>query len=269
MGVPLQRWSGEGELTLLCAHATGFCKETWEPFVDELRAAGGFWPVLGLDFRSHGAAAKLHPPVDWWTFAEDVAAAVADVEGPVAGIGHSMGAVALLMHEILNPGTFVRLVLVEPIVIPAEQRERFRDDNPLARIAGRRRPTFASPAEARANFASKPVFARWDERALDGYIRGGLVQTDGDWSLACVPIDEAATFEGAGSVELWDRLGEIRCPVLVVGGEHSDSHPRKFIEDIARQFPEGRSAFVAGATHLVPMEEPAALARVVLAELTA
>lgn len=265
--VPLLQWPGQGEPTIVCAHATGFSKELWRPFADEFRRAGGTVPVVAFDFQSHGEARKLAHPVDWWAFAGDVDGALSSVSGTVVGLGHSMGAAALIMRELLHPGTFSALVLVEPIVLPDEVNRRFSEHNPLAAMAMRRRRTFPSAEAAHTNFASKPVFGRWDGRALSAYVEGGLIDEEVHWRLACEPEDEAATFRAAATTGLWDRLGEVRCPVTVVGGEHSDSHSVDFVEILSRRFVDGSVHIVPGATHFVPMEAPGDLAELMLERL--
>lgn len=264
---PLRHWPGTGEPQLLAAHATGFCKEVWGPFVTALRAAGCEVPVRALDFGSHGAAAKLAHPIRWADFGNEVAEARQALAGRVAGIGHSMGGAALLLHALAEPSAFEQLILIEPIVFPPALERQFADVHPLADVAARRRRTFASPEAALSNFAAKPVFAGWTNAALEAYVSGGLVREGDHFALACEPADEAATFRGAIGTGLWDRLPEVVAPVTIVVGESSDSHPPAFADLLASRFEEVSVAIVPGAGHFVPMEQPDALAEIVTAAL--
>ncbi len=62
-------------------------------------------------------------------------------------------------------------------------------------------------------------------------------------------------------------MGEISCPVLLLAGADSESHPREFVERQTEQFPSARMTIVPAATHFLPMERPEAVAGAVRAVL--
>ena len=143
----------DAPILLLC-HATGFCKEVWEPVVEELAhllaegKGGGDAPmaaasraldgaeIVALDFSGHGdtpAARAESVALDWGQFtAADVfealheagveaggAGAGAGASRPVLGVGHSMGGAAVALAELARPGTFSGALLLEPILFPS------------------------------------------------------------------------------------------------------------------------------------------------------
>lgn len=246
---------------LALSHATGFCRAVWEPVIDEARRQGITGPIVSWDHRAHGASAKPPLPVDWWDTARDSLAVLARATEPVIGVGHSMGAAALLMAEILAPGTFAAIVAVEPIVFPPPYQPI--DHHPLVESARRRRPLFASREEALANFASKGVFRAWDARALEAYVKCGLQPAGEEWVLACPPEYEAAFFAAAPRHGAWDRLGEINIPVHVVAGRDSDSHPVDFADAQAARLGNGTLEIVEGSGHFLPMEQPGRTAEII------
>ncbi len=263
----LQEWPGSGEPTLALAHATSFCKEVWDPVVEELRSLGNGLAVVAWDQRSHGHSGRSELPIDWWDLAKDALAIVDHVDGPVVGIGHSSGAAALLMAEILRPGALDLVVAIEPIVFPPPYASG--TNHPLAVAARKRRSHFADPEEAVANFSGKELFADWDVRAMAGYVAGGLRPVDDGWELACLPEHEASFYAGAGSHAAWDRLDEIQVPIVLVLGSDSDSHPPAFVSALAGKFHNVDTAVFQGAGHLLPMVDPAGLAAVIDQALTA
>jgi pimeloyl-ACP methyl ester carboxylesterase len=253
-------WSGNDPAGIFLAHATGFCKEVWDPFVTGVRQ-GFDGTVVAWDSRGHGGSDAGTPPFDWWDFATDALAVVESIAvGFRVGVGHSMGGAALAMAEILRPGTFAGLVLIEPIVF----RPPFgRFDHLLVDIALKRRPGFESVADARANFADKKAFSRWDDRSLDAYVTGGLIEQDGEWLLRCKPEHEAEVFRGGSDHGAYDRLDEIQTPVLLVAGEQSDTHDREFMDDLRSKLPEASVTIVPDAGHFLPMERPGVVADLV------
>lgn len=259
-------WPGRGPVRLYLAHATGFCKEIWEPLVDELRSAGVDVPVTAWDAPFHGDTSAPLDTVDWWDSGRAALTVVSRRPEKIRlGVGHSMGGAALVLAELLAPGTFDALLLVEPIIFPPPYQRI--DDHPLAAGAARRRASFSGPDEAFENFAAKPAFARWDERALRAYVRGGLAARGGRWWLKCRPDHEAETYRAATLHGAYARLDEVSCPVTVLAGADSDSHPEEFTAHLAGRFSNGRHRVVEGAGHFLPMELPARLAREIAREL--
>lgn len=249
-------WGDAPRPFVIATHATGFCKEVYRPVIDELRRDVTALEVLAFDARAHGDSDAPEPPYDWWDYGRDVLALTAGRRG-IAGVGHSGGAAALVFAELLDPGTFASMVLVEPIVFPGPYG---RIDHPLTEAALKRKPTFASPLAALENFADKPAFAAWEPAALEAYIAGGLAPVGDHWRLKCSPEHEAEWYRGATDHGAWERLGEIASDVVLVVGERSDSHSEDFAAEMADRIGEAHVDVVQGAGHFVTMEDPARIA---------
>ena len=251
---------GQGRPTLLC-HATGFHGAVWEPLS---RGLGDGFERWAIDFRAHGASVvPPGSPLPWAAMRDDALAVVDDLgcaAGDVLGIGHSMGGAALLLAEQARPGTFAGLWLYEPIVPPVGALPATQGSNTLAAGARRRRPSFDSPAEALANFASKPPLHLARADALHAYVRHGLVAgEDGAVHLACRPDDEARLYEGGAAHGAYEHLAEVACPVvLVCGGELFG--PASFAPVVAAGLPQGRLEVHEHLSHFGPLEAPGELA---------
>lgn len=182
------------------------------------------------------------------------------VEGAI-GVGHSMGGAALVMAQILDPGRFTGLVLVEPIIPPPPH---LRAVHRLAELARKRRRTFVDRTEVRANFARRPPFDHWQHAAFEGYVAGGFRERDdGTIELACSPEFEAEVFTAAGGSALLDRLGEVEIPVTLLFGETMDTFPLEWAEHLAKSFPNASLEVVPGGDHFLPMSTPAVVAEAI------
>ncbi len=244
---------GDGGPLLVLVHATGFCKEVAAPVVEELARRLPALRAVALDQRAHGDSSAPPPPYDWWDIGRDVLAVVGGRRG-VVGIGHSSGGAVLLLAELLAPGTFRSMVLVEPIVFPPPYGSF--PDNPLSVAARKRVATFADRRAARQRWQGRAPFATWDRRAFDAYLEGGLAWRDGTLVLKCAPEAEAAFYVGAMLHEGWERLGEVVPPVLLVAGEHSSTHSEAFLGEMAGRMPSASFVVVPGTSHFVWMERP-------------
>lgn len=261
----LHEHGGSGRPTLF-THATGLHGAVWEPLS---AALGDGFERSALDFRAHGASVvPPGQPLPWTEMGEDVGAVVdhlAVEPGQLLGIGHSMGGAALLLAEQARPGTFAGLWLFEPIAPPPTDTAALAGGNRLAEGAARRRPSFASHADALAHYASKPPLHTWRSDALHAYVRHGFViGEDGAAHLACRPMDESQVFAGGGGHDAFARLREVRCPVVVVCGEEPMG-PAAFGEAIADGLPDGRVERHHHMGHFGPLEAPGALAASVAA----
>lgn len=252
--------TGTDPIRFCLVHATGFCKETWRPVVDGMEGAS----TLALDQRGHGDSDPPELPVDWWVLGSDVVEVVQALgrADAVVGVGHSSGGAAIVMAELLEPGTFAHLVLIEPIIFPAPYARI--EDHPLAVRAERRRREFSDAAAVRSTYADRFPFDRWDERVFDAYVAHGFSSGSGRLALKCAPEIEAEFYRAAWVHGAWERLGEITCPVTIVVGDASDTHTAEFTATLARRFPESRIRVFEDTGHLVPMERPDRLAAVLL-----
>lgn len=261
--IACERFDGARPPAVLAIHATGFCKELWRPVVAVL---DGAHPVLAIDQRGHGDSDTAPPPQRWSALGRDAASAAAFAGSPLIGVGHSSGGAALCLAELEAPGTFAALVLIEPIVFPRPFARV--EESPLAVMAMRRRARFDSRAAARDNFAGKGPFARWTDEVLDLYVAHALRADDAGVVLKCAPEVEADFYREGTNHGAWDRLAEIACPVLVLAGEDSDTHPAEFVAELTGRFPRATSLVVPGTTHFLPMERPEVVADAVREVLT-
>jgi pimeloyl-ACP methyl ester carboxylesterase len=267
-GTPLACWDFAAPAgsaprpAVLMVHGNGLNGLTWSPVARECQSRG--LRCVALDLRAHGSSGRPGrrgpggPGLAWERFGEDVLAAV-DQLGlrPVVGAGHSAGATALLLAEAARPGTMAAIWAWEPIMaVPGVHRRETRGQE-LAERARHRRSRFASHAEARQHFSGRGIFAGLDDRALEGYLEGGLrAAPDGGWRLSCDPEDEATVYEGGGSHRAWEVLTALGCPVRLVGGELSPAVPPSELARIQARLAGSELAVVPGLGHLGPFQGP-------------
>ncbi|MDP9386973.1 MAG: alpha/beta hydrolase, partial [Actinomycetota bacterium] len=240
-------------------HAAGFHGRVWAPVAHHL--ASGFH-CLALDLRGHGdSGVNAAATFEWPRLATDVLAAVdaLGLERP-RGVGHSSGATLLLLAEARRPGTFAALYLVEPIGVTSDgPPPPPAPDHPLAVRARRRRDSFASLEEAEQAYAARPPFSGFAPEARRAYVEHGFADDgDGGVRLKCRPEHEARMYEHGLSHDVFRRLPDVRCPVVLARGERSDSVRAADVERWAERLPAARMEVLAGLGHLAPLEDPGA-----------
>ncbi|HEY8490126.1 MAG TPA: alpha/beta hydrolase [Dehalococcoidia bacterium] len=255
-------WGGDGP-PLLLSHPTGFLARVWDPLAERLAER---FHVVGYDVRGHGDSDKPEGGYSWQVLTSDLRGMLAalGLEGPV-GMGHSAGATALALLEAEHPGTFSRLVLIDPIIVsPALQTGPGPgpQPNPMAERARKRRMVWDSLEEIRESYAGRPPFRTWRREFLEAYVEHGTRPLpDGRRELKCPGAVEAQMYQMVSGHrrDPLEALGDVRCPVLLLAGETSDAFPPDRARRVAAALPACRFVTVPGTTHFVPMERPEAV----------
>ena len=228
----------------LLAHGFTQTAGSWETFARILRARLPDVETVAVDLPGHGDAP---PPADadLWESADRL------VTGGGIGtyIGYSMGGRVALHAALAAPDAVRRLVLIGAtagIEDPDERRARRNADERLA-----------------AHIESVGVAAFIDEW-LTNPLFAGLTDATALRAdrLRNTPAGLSASLRATGTgtqTPLWDRLGEIECPVLVLVGEH-DAKFTGLGRRLADALPDAELVVVPDAGHSVHLEQPEATA---------
>jgi pimeloyl-ACP methyl ester carboxylesterase len=257
-------YPGDGP-TVVMLHATGFQPWLWHPIAREL--AGDF-RVIAPYFCDHRIFDPEEGGLSWLVLADDLETLIRrlGITEPLI-VGHSMGATVASIAEALKGPIACRMVLIEPIFLPAGYYELdiTVEQHPLASKSIRRRSGWSDEDEARKYFSERKLFMYWDQEVLDLYLEHGVTKADnGALTLACHPKREAALFMGGMEQDPWPLLQKISCPVLLVEGENSENRTVIDLVRAASIIPGADLRVVADAGHLVPMEKPHELLALIL-----
>jgi 2-succinyl-6-hydroxy-2,4-cyclohexadiene-1-carboxylate synthase len=218
-------------------------------------AVGGEWVMP--DLPGHGE----EPACGWREAVAGIGARLARMEASRCLVGYSMGGRLALAAALAHPGLVDRLVVVSagPGLASAgeRRRRRARDRELAAHIEEVGMPAFAR------EWLARPMFAGLQRRpparrAADLAARAGN-RAEG--------VAEALRRLGQGAQPyLGGRLGELRMPVLLVGGE-DDAEYLGVADAMAARIPRAVVTEVPGAGHSVVGERPAEVAAALAAWL--
>jgi pimeloyl-ACP methyl ester carboxylesterase len=265
-------WQGIGPQVHIL-HANGFCAGTYTPLIEKLN---GQLHMFASDLRGHGNTLALpkYPIRHWQIFANDLKDVIEGVmTPPIIGVGHSLGAVCTFIAAGLYPHLFSGIVMMDPVILPVGKLRlltllRFLGLSgkvPLAKGARRRRKVFAGKKQALERFMSgRGIFKRWSPEFIEAYLECGLLEKDRQTAvLKCDPELEAQIYESVPT-NIWTYATQIRCPVLVIRGEHSDVFKMKSAVRLKHLIPNCQIETITQAGHFVPMEQPHTCARHIL-----
>ncbi|MHB1987479.1 MAG: alpha/beta fold hydrolase [Acidimicrobiales bacterium] len=238
--------TGEGS-GLVLVHGFTQTGASWRP-IAQLMA--GAHEILMPDLPGHGGSPQA---------VGDLAAAGAQLGeacGRASYVGYSLGARICLHLALGQPELVERLVLVSATagIEDADERdERLVSDNALAQQiedggdAGI--PGFVD------EWLSRPLFAQLSEEAADRTARLSNTAAGLASSLRC---------HGTGTqLPLWERLGELTMPILVIAGEEDQRFVASSQRLAAAIGPNALLLLVPTAGHGAPFERPEAFARLI------
>jgi pimeloyl-ACP methyl ester carboxylesterase len=257
-------WGGDGRHAHFL-HGNGFCAGAYAPFIRYLVPR---FRILASDIRGQGGSefSAVERIRHWRIFAEDLNLLIRRLrQPPVIGMGHSLGAVATGIAAASHLDLFSALVLIDPVFLPRRILYRIAALRWLG-LAGRtyravrarnRRRIFKSKAEALQFFISgRGIFKSWSPDFVQAYLECGLLEKDAQTAvLRCDPEIEAQIFESV-PVDVWGYAKRIRCPFLVLRGEHSDVFPADAADRLKRVAADCEVATIAGTGHFPTMEKP-------------
>jgi len=229
---------------IVFAHGFTQTARSWTGFDRHLRERLPGVETLAVDLPGHGDA--LPPPdVDLWMSADRLVAA----GGTATYVGYSMGGRVTLHAALARPASMRSLVLIGPtagIDDPDERAARRMADERLA-----------DHIEA---IGVERFIDEWLANPLFAGLTAETAMRDDRLRNTATGLAASLRATGTGTQEpLWERLGEIECPVLVLAGEH-DSKFRSIGERMAGLLATSTFDVIAGAGHSVHLEQPDATA---------
>ncbi len=259
--ITLAVWEYKGEEPpIFFCHCAGLCGRTWDPVIRRLTLKNR---ILVWDARGHGDSdTPLYPGAYAWDgFSEDLLG-VMDALGMrenVLAVGHSGGASTLAHAELVDPGRFSRLVLVDAIIAPPAF---YPSAKWLAELSRKRRHVLESEQEARERFSAKPPMNRWHPEVLDAYLAHGFCRDEsGRLHLKCRGEAEAQVYESGGMVPLYEHLHEITVPVLAVTG--AESYMLEHVRGQSRRLQRATLVELPDISHFIPQEQPDTCAKLI------
>ena len=197
----------------MLVHGLGLDHRMWERQVPALAAAGH--RVIACDLPGHGRADRPARAGSAYTTAELAASLVgvldeAEVSRGVL-VGFSLGGGVALQVALDHPSRVSALALVDTTAWPGPDA--------VARFGGR-----AAAVEAEGvGVLVQPAIERWFTPEFVA-AQGDIVRRYAAWIGENDAVGYAAACRSLATLDLRARLGEIRCPTLVVVGDRDRGH---------------------------------------------
>jgi non-heme chloroperoxidase len=241
--------------SVVLAHCFLCTRAVWAGVARRL-VAGGHRVTL-YDHRGHGSSTLGSAPVSVSRLGTDLRAVLEDLDVSDAVIaGHSMGGMAAQAFAVEHPEALEKraraLVLCATSARPAP---RPASHSTLGRALGDR-AIARMPRGSLGHATVRGAFgAQVPPTEHLEFVRDGVVSTPAEARVACaVAISE---------MDVRPLLPGVPVPTAVMVGSRDLLTPPRHGRGIARRVPDGRFMLLRGAGHMLPMEEPDAVAQVI------
>ncbi|HWO13775.1 MAG TPA: alpha/beta fold hydrolase [Polyangiaceae bacterium] len=232
-------------VALLCIHALGTSHRLYDGLIEALGWRG---PVLRYDLRGHGLSEIGEQPCTIASLARDASQLLERLGQRTAVVcGTSVG--GLIAQQLALSDARVRAAVLCGTAARIGTLEGWR-----ARIEQVRAGGVASTWELVERRWFTPAFRASQPDLVRGY-RCLLERTPEAGYLALL--------QALSEADLTERVRDIRVPVLVVSGELDEATTPADGEQLASLIPAARFAQLAGASHLMSVEQPGQLARLI------
>lgn len=239
---------GAGPETIVFAHGL-----LWDGrmFDAQVAALKGRYRCITFDFRGQGQSEVTAGGYDMDTLSDDAAALIEALgAAPCHFVGLSMGGFIGMRLAARRPGLIRSLVLMETSADPepAENAPKYRAMGLVGRVFGRPGFGLVSGRVMRIMFGRKFLEdpARAAERA--------------EWRRRLMSNHRLGITRALGGVidrkPVYDELGGIACPTLVMVGDQDVATVPAKAERIHAAIPGSRLMVIPGAGHTSSVEEP-------------
>jgi 2-succinyl-6-hydroxy-2,4-cyclohexadiene-1-carboxylate synthase len=229
---------------IVLAHGFTQTARSWSVFTQVLGERLAGVDTTAVDLPGHGDAP---PPADADLWAS--AGRLVEIGGTATYVGYSMGGRVALHAALAAPARVRGLVLIGATAGIDDEEERRARRSADERLADHIEQV--GVAAFIDEWLANPLFA--------GLTEATAMRAD---RLRNTSAGLAASLRATGTgsqTPLWDRLGEIRVPVLILAG-HDDAKFTALGERMAAALDDSTLEVVDGAGHSVHLEQPEATA---------
>ena len=248
-------WNPDGRVTLVLLHGTSANAWWWQPLADAID--GSVFRLVALDQRGHGDSEWVRPPAySPDGYADDLERFIrtTGLEHPIVA-GHSMGGIAVLSFAARNGRLAHAAIAIDVAVTSTPRRDRF-----MSRLKALPVVTYPDLATATARFRLMPNEGDIDPTVLRRVAEHSFERmADGRYTLKF----DRESFFGSDGLDVPSAISRIEIPTLLIRAELSRIMTAEASANALVSNERVRLAVIPGAHHHVPLEFPAALARLI------
>ena len=182
-------------------------------------------------------------------------------------IGHSMGAVIILLIEIENPGTFKKIFLLDPVITSQAKSILYKlllsigaidIMHPMIQATNRKRMIFENKDLMYQSYRNKKIFSKINNQDLMNYIDSITEERD-DYIKIKISKKWENSIYRTGSihdVKIWKNIEKISVPSYVILPQKNQFGHFNYGSKLREKNRIFKNFFIKKSSHLFPIEKP-------------
>lgn len=258
-------------------HGNGFPPLAYYDFLNKLSFSGDVFAMYQKPFLP----TNIEPSsiYGWNIFKEDAINFLKknDLKNSI-GIGHSMGAVLILVIEIQNPGTFKKIFLLDPVItsrfksilykilLKLNLIDRF---HPMILRTNKKKMIYNTKEEIYKSYRSKTVFSKITSENLSHYINSIIEEKDEKFEIKISKKWENTIYRNGSLYDymIWNNIYKVKTPVYIITPKDGEFGHFNYGSYLKRKNNKFINLKVNNATHLFPLERPKKTAELITSNI--
>ena len=275
--IPYEFFGSRDKLNSIFLHGNGFPPKAYQALLKHLEKKLGIYAMYQRPFWSN----DINPNsiYGWDIFKNDTLDFINqnNLQNTI-GIGHSMGAVLILMIEIDFPGTFKKIFLLDPVITSKFKSKLYKilfglrlidRFHPMIQRTKNKKMVYNNFQEIYKNYRSKKIFSKIRDDNLKTYINSIINEKD-DKVIIKLSKDWENTIYRNGSLNdsiIWDNVSKIKTPVYIITPNNNDFSHFNYGSDLKKKNSNFINYKINNSSHLFPLEYPQKISELIMSNI--
>jgi pimeloyl-ACP methyl ester carboxylesterase len=275
--IPYEFFGNSGQEQSLFLHGNGFPPKAYQTLLENLQKNLEVYAMYQRPFGSNEI--KPNSIYGWDLFKNDTLNFINqnNLKNTI-GIGHSMGAVLILMIEIDFPGTFKKIFLLDPVITSKFKSKLYKilfrlhlidRFHPMIQRTKNKKMIYDDFQEIYKNYRSKKIFSKINDDNLKKYINSIINESDDKVMIKLSKDWENAIYRN-GSLNdsmIWDNVNKITTPVYILTPNDDDFGHFNYGSSLKKKNSNFINYKINNSSHLFPLEYPEKISELITSNI--
>ena len=263
--IPYQFFGSNDLEKCIFLHGNGFPPNSYQSFLDQLGKKLAVYAMYQRPFWKTDI--KPNEINGWNVFKNDAINFLQqnNLNKPI-GIGHSMGAVLILLIEIQNPGTFKKIFLLDPVITSWFKSLVYKSlfamklidkFHPMIQRTNNKKIEYSSRESIYRNYRRKNIFNKLNDAALNHYINSIITKNKNGIKIILSKEWENAIYRNGSMHDfwIWRNIKKIEVPVYVLTPKNNEFGHFNYGRKLKSRNNNFSNLTINDSSHLFPLEK--------------
>lgn len=258
-------------------HGNGFPPDSYSNFLNILSSKANIYAMNQKPFHP----TNINPNLiyGWDIFKNDAIKFLKQnqLDNTIA-VGHSMGAIVILLIEIENPGTFKNIFLLDPVITSKMKSILYKvllkfnaidKRHPMIRRTNSKKIVYDNFESIYNSYRSKNIFSKISDKNLKIYIESIIEKHDSKVRIRLSKDWENSIYRNGSLSDgfIWDNIHKIKTPTYIIIPQQNEFGHFNYGRQLKKKNSNFINLYINNATHLFPLERPNKTAELIISNI--